>query len=175
MALAITPQDRDLARAQAAFQRLTDNAAMLLRTGDGKDIRSRLLLFVRWLDDTGRGWQSPDLPEYLIHLLARGLSPGSANTHLSTIRGRYRALLKDNALRCALWEIQPPDASASDRKAHVDEMIERLRNDLEPGNARAAVIQRQDTTDQEQEQRGRRLTSHQAESLMNAPGLDTLT
>jgi hypothetical protein len=42
----------------------------------------------------------PDLAAYRDYLLqARELSPSSVAAYLSTVRGRYQALLSDNALR----------------------------------------------------------------------------
>ena len=93
-------------------------------------------------------------------------------THLATIRGRYRALLRDNALRGKL----SADARAhgcdspADIKAYVDEVLVRLENATHPDTAPVDVTTHQDTFDRDH----LRLTASQAAVLMRAPGTDTL-
>ena len=109
---------------------LTPTDALALVPADaGKDARHRLQRFERWLADAGLPWARPDLAAYRDHLLAT-LKPSSVLVHLSTIRGRYRALLKQNVVRDALYAKVPPDLSimrkvlseASDLTCHLSSL-----------------------------------------------------
>jgi site-specific recombinase XerD len=135
-------------------------------------------MFAQWLDERGGRWIEPDLAAYRDYLLStartvqRGsqtvsspLKPSSAQTHLSTIRGRYQALLKSNAVREQLYQFTPADASPSDRKAFVDEMLTRLKNAVDPDTAKVKTKTRQDRVDSDHV----RLTRAQVSALMNAP------
>ena len=94
-----------------------------------KDKRSRVGRFVDWLDTTGAIWHRPALDAYRDYLLyERGIAPATVKAHLATIRGRYKQLLEDNATRDLLYAMTPPEATASDKKAFVDEMLTRLDN-----------------------------------------------
>ncbi len=99
----------------------------------------------------------------------RGLAPASAAAHLSTIRGRYQALLGDNALRDALYAETPPDLGPADRKALVDELLARLENAIHPRQSSVPQITRQDSADSAH----LHLTVAQVNQLLAAPGLDT--
>lgn len=71
-----------------------------------KYYKHRLTLFAQWLTDTNRRWDTPDLDVYRHYLLdKRDLAPSTVNSHLSTIRTRYRVLLKDGTLRAAAEEL----------------------------------------------------------------------
>jgi integrase len=74
-------------------------------------------------------------------------------------------LLDSNNVRDWLYRMTPPDASASDRKAGVDEMLVRLENAVKPATAKVKVITKQDRVDSEHT----RLTRAQAGALMAAP------
>lgn len=65
----------------------------------------------------------------------------------------------------SLDQIRQAEASASDRKAFVDEMLTRLRNAVDPATAKVKVTTKQDRVDSEHT----RLTRGQASDLMNAP------
>src|SRR5688572_14689853 len=121
------------------------NFVVLMPDRPDKDQYSRLLFFLDWLDSQKIPWHRPALKDYKYYLLndrtrpdaktgaprpAR-LSPATANTHIATIRGRYMALLRDNNIRQLLYDSLPSDLPAvSDRKAFVDEILLRLKNDL---------------------------------------------
>ena len=146
-----------------------------------KDQISRLQAFVDWLALTRGDWRAPDLATYRDWLrsgdrLARdrhsrrlqpapALSAASAAAHLSTIRGRYQALLADNAVRDRLYALAPEDASASDRKAFVDETLQRLENAVRPGASSVQVVKVRDRADEAH----LRLTVEQANALLAAP------
>lgn len=156
------------------------NAAILIPPNAETDGKSRLRLFAEWLDLTGRTWDTPDLAAYRDYLMGerpyihpktgkpytgRPLSPSSVKVHLSTIRARYAALLRDNHIRDLLYSSAPADASASDKKAFVDEALTRLENATHPDTAPVENVTRQDTPDGEHI----RLTPGQANTLLNAP------
>jgi len=156
---------------------LSDRPHDVLVTDTNKDAHSRLTLFADWLQDTGRKWTAPDLEDYRDFLLAdyrnkydRPLSPASVSSHLSTVRGRYHALLRDDQTRDALYSLTPPAASAADKKAFVDEVVIRLLNAIHPTSAPVTIITKQDTADSEHI----RLTTPQASALLAAPGVHTL-
>ena len=146
------------------------NHGMLVPAEAVKDQRHRLSVFTRWLDSTDRSWREPDLTAYRDHLLARGLQPTSVAAHLGTIRARYTALLRDNSLRDRLYALTPINSSPADRKAFVDELLQRLRNASDPNAVGLPLVQRQDRPDNTHT----RLTATQANTLLAAPGVATL-
>lgn len=154
----------------------TRNHDILLTENEETNGKHRLSLFSRWLDDTGQHWHQPDLGAYRDYLLTgyRGrdgkpLAPASVRAHLATVRGRYARLVDDNTVRELLYSLAPAAASASDRKAFVDEVITRLQNVIQPAAAPVTVITKQDTPDGDH----LRLTKNQADALLAAPGTDT--
>jgi len=142
-----------------------------------KHARYRLAKFKRWLEGEGLNWHTPDLADYRDHLLAEGYAPSTVAAHISTVRGRYQAILRDNAARQALYdqagqmlrETDQGDTPAN-RAAVVGELVARIENAIDPKEATVKVKVRQDRPDTEQV----RLTTGQAEALMAAPGLETL-
>lgn len=136
-----------------------------------KDTQHRIKRYLLWLKATGRSWLEIDLAahrDYLLH--ERSLSPSSVAAHLATIRGRYRAVLRESNLRDRLYSLTPPDAPLADRKAAVDEMMQRIHAQLDPDAASVPTY-----TDQDIPDAGRlRLTPGQAKRLMQSPGIDSL-
>ncbi len=154
-----------------------NNAAVLLRDQLVKDERHRLITFLGWLDHTQRAWYQPDIGSYRDYLLheyqgqnGEPLAPNSVRAHLSTVRARYRAVLRDARTRDALYAMTPQQASPADRKALVDEVIERIRNAIDPEASPVRTIKQQDVADDAHV----RLTEAQANELMTAPGMKTL-
>jgi site-specific recombinase XerD len=135
-----------------------------------KDGKSRIGKFEKWLVQRGLSWQTPDLAAYRDDLL-QNLSPATVAAHLSSIRGRYNALLNDNGVRTAFYAMTPQDASPSDKKAVVDELMQRLENAVKPSAAPVKQTVKQDRADSEH----LRLTRKQASALIAAPGVHTLT
>src|SRR5690349_9031992 len=88
-------------------------AIQLVPNGAGKDVKHRLMQFEKWLAENDLSWHAPDLGVYRDYLLGRGLVASSVQSHLATIRGRYTALLRDNAVRQALYDHAPQNASAA--------------------------------------------------------------
>ena len=135
-----------------------------------KDVKSRLGAFMRWMRSEQADWHDPDLAAYRDRLLADGKAPSTVSAHLSTVRARYGALIKSNGTRDRLYSMAPADATASDRKAWVDEILTRLQNAVDPDTARVKTKTVQDSPDAAH----LRLTRAQAEALMNSPGVGTL-
>src|SRR3972149_3896606 len=84
----------------------SSNHAALVPRDSNKNTVSRLRHYANWLDQNERHWFAPDLAIYRDYLLGeRGLAPSSVSAHLSTIRGRYQTLLRDNAVRQMLFDM----------------------------------------------------------------------
>jgi len=152
------------------------NTLDLIPEDASKDTKSRLNKFQKWLGGEGYPWYQPNLKEYRDHLLTN-LSPASTKQHLATIRKRYDVKLRDNATRQVFYdaarttlENDSIDDTPAIRKAFVDEIITRLRNDIDPENSKVEVIIHQDKLDRDH----LRLTSSQASTLLSMPGLGTL-
>lgn len=148
------------------------NALAFIPRGSVKDKLHRLKEYVTWLDREGCPWHNPDLAAYRDFLLydysgrdGQPLSASSVATHLSTVRGRYRELLRDNRVRDLLYQMTPGESPLADRKAFVDEMLTRIKNAADPDLSSVQVIKEQDVDDAKH----RRLTRTEAEALMRAP------
>jgi integrase len=135
----------------------------------GKDPDSRLSLYCDWQDGEGLRWFEPDLAGWRDALLAEGKAPATVSAYLSTVRGAYRRVMRDNATRSMLYDMAPASASPADRKAFVDELLVRIQNAVHPDTAPVHRTARQDIADSEH----LRLTPMQAEMLLNAPDIDT--
>lgn len=135
-----------------------------------KDAASRLAMFCDWLDSAGENWYAPDLAQWRDALLAEGKTPATVKAYLSTVRGAYRRLMRDNATRDSLYSLTPPGLPAADRKAFVDELLTRLDNAIQPSAAPVRETIVQDRADSER----LRLTSQQARQLLHAPDVDSL-
>lgn len=139
----------------------------LLPPNADKYQRYRLGRYERWLRQTGRSLLTPDLAAYRDALLAEGYAPATVAGHLSSVRAAYQPLLRD---RDYFYRHTPANLPPADRKAMVDEIITRLKDALEPAAAPVRVTVKQDRADAEQ----LRLTTGQADALMERPGLDTI-
>jgi len=93
------------------------------------------------------------------------LSAKSASSHLSTIRGMFQRLLKNNQLRDYLYAQVDVSDSKADKKAVVDEIIERLRNNSDSMNSSVKVEAQQDEADSQHI----RLTMPQVRVLLQKP------
>lgn len=149
----------------------------LLRQQSNKDHQHRLRLFCDWLSSNNGLWYQPDLETYRDYLMYdytgrdnQALTPSSIKSHLSTIRGYYQSVLRDNRLRDVLYSMTPADVSAADKKAWVDELMTRVENAIAPETAQVKVVKRQDTADEEH----LRLTVEEVAVILAAPGTTTL-
>ena len=150
-------------------------ALLLPPTANGVQ-RQRLARFVAWLETQQGSLYAPDLAGYRDALLAEGLQPSSVRAYLATVRSRYRALLREDALRDRLYRRAPAllaqlgqEDTAANRYAVVTEALTRLENALDPERARVKVPSKQDRVDTEH----LRLSREQAEALLRAPGIGT--
>jgi len=151
--------------------------ANLIPAAADKDTASRLGRYQDWLTDQGHDWHEPALGSYRDHLIDQGLALTSVSAHLSTIRGRYRVLLKDNnirdglevAVREALGQAGKGDSPA-DVEALVNRKLARLSNAIDPSQSSVKVHTDQDVPDSQYY----RLTAHQAELLLRSPDTTNL-
>lgn len=147
---------------------LANDAVMMPPLTAGENTRSRLRLFVDWLNHTERHWTRPDLAVYRDHLLAER-SPATVQAYLATIRAQYQRVLTNNTLRRQMLEAAP-SSSFVERRAFVEELLDQLRNDIHPVNTRVAVPTQQDRTDTDH----LRLSATQAHTLLHTPGTYSL-
>nr|MBN1229906.1 tyrosine-type recombinase/integrase [Anaerolineae bacterium] len=136
-----------------------------------KDLNSRIALFCQWQASRGEHWYEPDLEAWRNMLLEGGKRPSTVSAYLATIRGAYRRVLRDNATRSLLYGMAPADASPADKKAFVDEVLVRIQNAIHPDTAPVKQTTVQDRADSA----ALRLTPMQAEQLVHAPDITTLS
>lgn len=144
----------------------------LLTKYDSKDESHRLATYIDWLQENDVNWYLPDLEAYREYLLREytgrdntALSSTSVKAHLSTVRGRYKSMLRNNKLRDYFFSQTPDNLSPSDKKAMVDEIYERIRNAIDPENSQVNIITRQDVHDEFH----LRLTKQQVQELLKQP------
>jgi len=157
---------------------LPEHLERQLKANNGKRraVAQRLGAFAAWLDAHNRAWYEPDLAAYRDAML-EGRVASTVNAHLSTIRSRYRTLLKSDDVRkefnaraaefCVQngWEPNPANI-----KAATDTLISTIENALDPKETSVKEVTKQDRHAGE----FLRLTSNQANRLIAAPGTDTL-
>ena len=158
-------------------QRAESTGPYIVPVDTDKHAKCRLGQFERWLNAQGLAWYAPNLAQYRDVMLADGKAPSTVSAHLSTVRARYDAVLRDNATRDALYTLADERIAEtdqadtpSDRKAFVDELITRLQNATDPKASTVTVETLQDKADSEH----LRPTSAQALALMASPGVDIL-
>jgi integrase/recombinase XerD len=158
-------------------QHILTHQLALLTNYDSKDESHRLSIYINWLHDLDIAWFLPDLEtyrEYLLnHYLGRDgkpLSPTSAKAHLSTIRARYRSILRSNKIRDYFYTNTSNDLLPSDRKALVDEALERIQNAIDPENSVVKTFIKQDIHDDAHV----RLTKQQVVDILSQPNQMTL-
>ncbi len=141
---------------------------LFLPESAGKDTRHRIQKYVSWLEASGLVWLTPDLRFYRDYLLNdEGLAPESVSVHLSSVRSRYRELLR---MRQLFFELVPAQATFAEHKAVVDELIARIENAIDPRSARVRTRDIQDHTDSDH----LRLTHEEARQLLSLPDTSTL-
>ncbi len=151
---------------------LTPNALALthplLPADATANTRTRVGAYLDWLRMARLTWLEPDLASYRDYLFAKGYVPSSVAAHLSTVRGRYRKVLRSNDLRDALYNQQPEGLTPADRKALVDELIERVNNAIHPDTAPVQIVTFQDYEPH------LRLNPAQVKQLVTSPNMRTL-
>lgn len=155
---------------------LTSELALLSQY-DSKDESHRISTYIQWMQESTLPWFSPDLEtyrEYLLHHYqgrdGKALSPTSVKAHLSTIRSRYKSILRSNRIREYFFNNTSAELSPSDRKALVDEVFERIKNAIDPENSAVKTVTKQDVYDDAHI----RLTKSQVAELISQPNIDTL-
>ena len=155
----------------------TVGEAGLIPSGADKHLRYRVGKFMDWIGAEGRPWTELDLVAYRDHLLENGYASATVTAHMSTIRGRYQAVLRDNGTRQSLFDQAGAmlrgagqDDSPANRAAMVGELVARIENALDPKAAPVRKLTSQDRPDAAQ----LRLTKEQASTLMAAPGVVSL-
>lgn len=145
--------------------------------GRNKNERSRMNLYVSWLNEHDYHWTQPALADYARYLLSdtRGLSASSTNAHLSTIRGVFRQHIDEAILRQRLEVFADeamPQVTPSDKRVLVQKVMLDLEDALNPALTKRIVKQvtKQDTLDSTHI----RLTNGQADRLMQQPSLRTV-
>ena len=161
---------------QSQLNPLTSELA-LLSNYDSKDESHRLSTYINWMQESSIAWFAPDLETYREYLLnhyqgrdEKSLSPISVKAHLSTIRSRYKSILRNNKIRDYFYNNTSSDLLPSDRKALVDEVLERIRNAIDPENSVVKTTTKQDIHDDAHI----RLTKQQVSELLSQPDTDTL-
>jgi site-specific recombinase XerD len=144
-----------------------------------KDSLYRLGRYRDWLNKNEMTWKEPDLAAYRDYLLndrkdknghPRPLAAYTVQAHLCTIRARYRVILEDNATRDYFYSLSPTGMPLSDRKAFVDEIVQRIENAIKPGKSKVKLSAKQDVADAAHT----RLTPDQIMALVRTPGLKAL-
>ena len=136
-----------------------------------KDVKSRLLGFIDWLDQTQTQWLTPDFVRYRDYLLdQRQLAPTTVRAHLASIRSQYQTIVKSQPFRDFLYQQVNPDLPFADQSALVNEKIIRLKMAIDPDTAPIDITTVQDKTDQQH----LRLVAHQVDMLLQQPGNDAL-
>ena len=148
-----------------------------------KDEIHRISQYAHWLTRSQGAWYSPDLQTYVDYLsndheivdprtqvtkAVDGLSASSIQSHIYSIIGRYKKLLKSNDVRDLLYQGYPGGGNESDRKAWVDEILTRLQNSIQSVEL-PKVIKMQDLADDSHV----RLSPKQAQDLLGMPDLET--
>lgn len=135
---------------------------------ENKDTRHRLNKYMHWLEQSQLTWLTPDLSVYKDYLIKdAGLSPESVSVHLSTVRSRYRELLRERQL---FFDLVPRQPTFAEHKAVVDELIARIEAAIDPKAVRVRTRDIQDYTDSEH----LRLTHQEARQLLNSPNTEYL-
>lgn len=149
---------------------------ILLHGVVNKDRRAQTLVYVRWLDEHGRGWWNTDLSEYREYLLneyvtrsGSRLSLTSASKYVEAVRRRYHALATDNALLDQLYAAVPADLSPADREAHISRLLRYVHNNAQAEHNRVKLPTIRHQTDKEMY----RLSFAEALALCQAVGQAT--
>jgi len=128
-----------------------DETSVLMPEDADKHTRYRIGKFTDWLDERGNSWLEPDLTAYRDDLLAQDYAPATVSAHLSTVRGQYERLLRDNQVRDSLeiavrdgLEAQGGNYGPADVEALVNRAVIRLQNAIDPANSPVRMKVKQD-------------------------------
>jgi site-specific recombinase XerD len=130
-----------------------------------KDQVLRLRDFADWMTDRGLRWDAPDLKAYERHLYQeRELLPSSVKAHLSTIRGRYRKLMRENIIQTQLLRLAP-GTTQDERREFVSSTVAHIQREIKPGETF--------TRTQRRETEYLTLSREMASELLRRPGIKT--
>lgn len=153
------------------LQKIEQHPILRFAGGGSRARRSRLQRFCQWQLDVRDLWYLPNLTAWRDHLLqVEKLEATTALAYLSTVRGAYHHLLRSNELRQWFYASLAEEMAPERKLALLTEFQTRLKNAVDPANARVAVIERQDEADSDHLW----LKPTQAAALVLAPGIDTL-
>jgi len=143
--------------------------AWLASTAKDKDLKARIRNFLAW-QEARAPWYQPDLAAYRDALLAHGLSPMTVSSYLSSIRGAYRQVLKQNNLSEILCDAISPNASPEAYHTFVTDTIRAIQHAIHPSqspivNHSVALAPSSDDV---------RLSIADIEHLLTLPGTETL-
>lgn len=172
-----------------AFRQFQAGNDWLVPDAGDKNHISRLHLYADWMDASQRHWTQPALVDYADYLLsderqrrdthtgelvaAPALVPVSVNSHLSTIRARYRSLVNRPGFKQRLRAFADEAFSTmalADRRVLIMNLLEDIQDAINPELTKVKTPTQQDRIDSDHV----RLTRQQAESLYAAPGMDSL-
>ncbi|MBZ0298340.1 MAG: hypothetical protein K8J31_01295, partial [Anaerolineae bacterium] len=128
-----------------------------------KDERQRMTYYVEWLTSTERMWYMPDLDAYRDYLLEyRKLEPSSAIAHISTVKARYKNLLRDQpGLVTVLQQAAP---SIEEQPTFVNEVLKTIEQATSPDAGKIEF---------ERNVRVFHLTRKQIDTLLAQPNVST--
>ena len=113
------------------------------------DARSRLTQYQSWMESNSYSFTSPNLVNYRDYLLEHKQA-STASNHLSTIRTRYKEILRSSEFRDYLYSVAQrklANGSPADYAATVNEFVTRIENAIDPRAAPVDVLTKQDVAD----------------------------
>lgn len=140
----------------------------IVNIGDNKDYITRIRKYETWLNQSGQNLMNANLDAYKTYLVNNGLSAGTVNNYIGTIRKWYKQLSQQ---RDFLYSYTDGSLPMLERKAYVDEIVTRLLQKADPANSKVKVKKQQDVSDQY----GKRLTKKQVHQLLQLPDTNTLS
>lgn len=145
----LQPQERS----QEKWVIHTDNSS--------KQVKTRLLNYQRWLNETGRHPLDINLAAYRDYLLQTHKET-SVSSYLSSIRRWYSEKVKDREFLFSLTDESEP---FYERKAKVDEIVKRIENAIDPSSSHVNLVVIQDEPDNKYI----RMTKRQVQELISQP------
>ena len=153
--------------------RASANALGFIPANASRTTRSRLNIFINWLDDTGGSLLQPNLAAFSHYLeTERGLTARSAAAYVVTVRARYKKhILKSNVVDTLIERsaLAAGYRTPADVRALVERTKTRLQNALDTVTLPKAKQQIQ--TDSS---KGRWLQPDEVPALLNAPDKSTV-
>ncbi len=98
-----------------------------------REERHRFTQFFDWAKEYGMGMHNLNLvtyDRYIQHNLK--LAPTTRKAHLSTIRGRFKALLRDGSLKRAIEECFSDDVDPKEKELFVGALLNSIRQAIDP-------------------------------------------